>query len=224
MIQLQQRIGYTFKDADLLTLACVLPTCFDGCIKANNQRLEFFGDSVLGMFVAERLYHLYPDAQEGVLTDMRLHLVSGVSLAKLGHRLGLQQWVVSEKSHFDCGILRDKPMADVVEAIFGAAWLDGGCDAVRTILDRFFTEEDWREIQHCTGVSDNPKGQLLEWAQINNQTIAYEVVSQTGSAHEPHFVCQVSVGPYKRLGEGKNKKTAQAQAAQQVLNLIRNSF
>lgn len=221
---LEDKLGYSFINKSLLKLALTLPSCESGRMRQHNQRLEFFGDAIIGMLVAETLFVRYPHAQEGVLTDMRLHLVSGHNLATLGRKLDLPHWITAERTHFQGDQLRNKPITDVVEALFGAAWVDGGLEAVRMLLKHFFTEEDWTAVQTCTGVSDNSKGQLLEWAQQHNLIINYTLTNQGGSMHDPTFTYEITVGSYCETGCGSSKKAAQTSAAKNILTTILNSF
>jgi ribonuclease-3 len=183
----------------------------------DNQRLEYLGDAVLQLLTSDALYCRYPEADEGVLTDMRLHLVSSKGLLarvpKLGEafREGLDAFNRNKA-------WKPKAEVDAVEALLGAAWLDGGLPAAKVFFDLLFSEADFQGVAHCTGVSDNPKGELQQYAQQRLQTEpVYTLIARSGPDHAPTFRCAVAVGEHAAEGEGATRKAAEAAAAKALL-------
>ena len=128
MTDLEETIGYEFRDLSLLDRALTTPACrMDRPECADNQRLEFLGDAVFGFLAADALYAMYPDEQEGPLTVRRTHLVSGATLAEAAERIGLRHHLHRNKGASELPP-RAKPLSDAMEALMGAVWLDGGLD------------------------------------------------------------------------------------------------
>ena len=129
MTELERKIGYAFHDAELLTRALTTPACrMDHPEGGDNQRLEFLGDAVFGLLSADAVFAAFPDDDEGLLTVRRTHLVSGAALADAAERLGLRDYL-----KFNQGAQpppsHAKVLADSLEALMGAVWLDGGLPA-----------------------------------------------------------------------------------------------
>lgn len=204
---------YTFKDAALKRRALTVPA--PNRREPDNQRLEFLGDAVLQLLVSERLYALYPNADEGVLTDMRLHLVSGKALLERADRLKVGELLTEH----NLGLAwPKKALVDATEALFGAVWLDGGMDGVRPLFDTFFRAEDFQNLNHCTGDSDNPKGELQRLGQRQfHEEPKYTLLAMEGPSHAPWFRCSVMLGSETAEGSGPSRKAAEADAARRLL-------
>ncbi|MBP5791046.1 MAG: ribonuclease III [Kiritimatiellae bacterium] len=208
--------GYEFKDASLLEEALTTPSCKmgDPGVK-DNQRLEFLGDAVLGFVAADRLYRSDRNMDEGDLTIRRTHAVSAPSLCAAAAKTDLAQRLKRNKGAAPLNG-NSKTVADAVEAVIGAAWLDGGLDAARTMfaflgLDADLEDSDW---------SANPKGEL----QVLTQSLVppvlpqYSVVSVAGKPHEPVITVEVSVeGAGSARGQAGSRKEAEAKAAAKML-------
>lgn len=207
MTELEERIGYTFKEPALLERALVTPSVRMSTPTAkDNQRLEFLGDAVFGLLSADRVFAANPEDPEGLLTVRRTHLVSGAALAAAAERLGLRRWLKRNVGAHELPP-NAKPLADALEAVMGAVWLDGGLDAVRGVFSRLelpFDEEfnEW---------DANPKGFLQTKAQVHHRHPVYEVTSVKGSAHEPVVTVRVSVE-----GLGSAEATAGSKSAAEV--------
>lgn len=215
---LKNDFPYTFHDFALLKTALTVPA--PNRIEADNQRLEFLGDAVLQMFVSDALYRRYPQAAEGILTDMRSHLVSGQGLLKRIPKLGeafhegLQQFNRGKS-------WKPKAEVDAIEALIGAAWLDGGFTAAKCFFDLLYSEEDFRSVAHCTGVSDNPKGELQQYAQKRFQAEpVYALVSREGPDHAPVFRCSATLKGQTAEGSGATRKAAETEAARKLLQVL----
>lgn len=209
-------LPYVFRDPALLRTALTVPA--PNRHGPDNQRLEFLGDAVLQLLVSERLYARYPEADEGVLTDMRLHLVSGKALLARADRLGLGALLA------ECNLGHtwpQKALADAVEAVVGSAWLDGGREGAQTLFDALFREEDFHGLRHCTGDSDNPKGTLLQLGQKRfREEPVYALMTTEGPPHAPRFHCSASLGGETAEGSGTSRKAAEAEAARLLLERL----
>ncbi|MBQ9694066.1 MAG: ribonuclease III family protein [Kiritimatiellae bacterium] len=192
-------------------------------LEPDNQRLEFLGDAVLQLLVSEVLYIRYPKADEGVLTDMRIHLVSGQGLLqRIPH---LDPAFHESLTYFNKGkTWKQKAEVDAVEALLGAAWLDGGKTAAQKFFQQLYTESDFQSVAHCTGVSDNPKGELQQYAQRTLQTEpVYQLIRREGPDHSPRFYCSATLNLLTAEGSGATRKAAEMAAARNLLTRLTTS-
>ena len=211
--------GYVFTDAALLEEALTTPSYRMSCPDAkDNQRLEFLGDAVLGMLAADRLYADLPDDPEGALTVKRVRMVSASALCEAAGRLGIAARLRRNKGAAELP-RNSKTLADAIEAVIGAAWLDGGLEAARTVFDALELKAD----APGGAMSDNPKGDL----QIRAQAMTparhpeYTLLNVSGKAHEPTFTVKVSVeGVGEATASAHNRKEAETLAAAKLLNLL----
>jgi len=209
--------GYTFRNDTLLEEALTTPSYrMDVPSAADNQRLEFLGDAVLGFLSAERLYAAFPKEQEGPLTVRRTHMVSSAALCKAAARHGLAKRL--RRNRHASELPRNaKTLADAVEAVLGAVYLDGGFEAARQVfatlaLEGFAAEGEW---------SANPKGELQVRAQAMKppQHPVYELLNTAGKAHEPVFTVRVTVdGLGTATASARTHKQAESLAAAELLN------
>jgi ribonuclease-3 len=217
MKRLQQRIGYQFEDITLLERA--LSHRSTGA--SNNERLEFLGDAILGFEVADRLYHLARDADEGQLSRMRAHLVKRETLAGIARDLQLGDILRLGTGELRSGGQgRDSILADAVEAIIAAVYLDGGMDEARALVRRLLGDrlaEPRPEIRR-----KDSKTQLQEHLQSLGKPLPrYEVISISGEQHEQTFrvVCVTGLAP-DTLGEGGSRRKAEQKAAKAMLQRL----
>ncbi len=217
---LEKRLGYTFRQKDLLATALLHRSYrYESAgILNDNQRLEFLGDSALGLVASDYLFRLYPDIDEGQLTCLRSRLTSGKALAQIGASFNLGAEIKLGKGEkASGGQQRESNITDAMEAILGAAYLDGDLKAVRKIFQALFLAQI--EIRPGDNWGDNPKGQLQALAQkrwkINPN---YRIVNQEGPAHARIFTVEVSIaGKVSGTGQGHCKREAQQSAARQAL-------
>ena len=209
-------LGYRFKDESLAETALTTPACkIDRPDVVDNQRLEFLGDSVINFLAAERLYAAQPTEKEGSLTVRRTHMVSTAALCAAAAEQGLIPLLKRNRGAAEVP-RNSKTLADAVEAVVGAAYLDGGMDAARTVFETlgvaaFAAKGEW---------SENPKGELQEFAQRMDppRHPVYELLSVAGKAHEPVFSVRVSVeGVGSASASAHNRKEAEAEAARRLL-------
>ena len=218
---LQQRLGHVFTQPALLTRA-LTHRSFGS---AHNERLEFLGDAVLNMAVSALLYQRFAGSDEGDLTRVRAHLVREDSLHRAALGLGLPQVLrLSEGEARGGGAQRASILADAVEALIGAAFLDGGFDAAQTVVRRLFGELiDSTEIDNW---SKDAKTELQEWLQARRLAVpTYRIVATRGQAHAQTFEVECQVAPLglAERGEGRSRRTAEQQAARRMLESLKAS-
>lgn len=220
METLEARIGYTFHDRWLLQNALMHSSYANenrarGC--TSNERLEFLGDSVLGMVTATRLYRLYPDMPEGKLSRLRAELVCEQSLHAVALELGLGSYIrLGHGEARNGGRERPSILADAVEAIIAAIYLDGGLEsAQRFILDHILTGLAEGQMHH---VADY-KTDLQERVQRKpGQALEYTLLSESGPDHNKSFTMNVLLnGSEIGRGTGRTKKEAEQAAAKSAL-------
>jgi ribonuclease-3 len=225
LAELQQRLGYQFRDEGLLRLALTHPSIAHeaNVPTQHNQRLEFLGDAVLGLVLSQDLYQKLPGADEGLLTKSRAKLVNAVSLAGHGRSVGLGTHLILSRGEENTGG-RDRPsaLADAFESLMGAIFLDGGFDAAREFILREFAD-GFSELTLSAGI-ENPKGELQELLQAKSPVPpVYQLISAEGPDHNRNFICAVQHdGVELARGTGKSKKAAESDAAMAALKFMRN--
>ncbi len=216
--ELMHRLGYTFNQPALLERALTHRSYGS----ANYERLEFLGDSILGFAISSELYRRYPDLAEGELTRQRASLVRKPSLAALARQLELGNCLhLGEGELKSGGDDRDSILADSLEAIFGAIYLDGGIDAAARAVLALYRES--LDRLGPTAISKDPKTQLQEYLQKHAlPTPTYQVAEVSGEPHHQHFVveCRVAVLGRPVKGEGDTRRAAEQQAAANALEQI----
>ncbi len=216
-------LGYSFSNKDLLSLSFVHRSYVNEnrAVLQHNERLEFLGDSVLGLLVAEHLYRLLPDLSEGELSTMRARLVEASSCMNYLLKLNLQTFVLLGKGErMNDGRGRESILADLFEAIVGAIYIDGGLQAAREFLFQKCSEEMNAILQ---APLSNWKALLQDFSQKKFQSPPeYRVISETGPDHSKLFLVSVEMNgiEYGR-GEGNSKKQAQQAAAEEALKKLK---
>ena len=221
---LQEKLGYVFADPSLLQLALTHPSINHeaSAVVQHNQRLEFLGDSVLGVVLTAELYRRFPDFGEGPLTKARAQLVNRRTLAEQAQALALgENLSLSHGEELSGGRTRPSSLADAFEAVLGAVFIDGGYDAARSVILRCFKEEFGELIAIPNLV--NPKGELQELLQAESpHAPLYQLSSASGPDHDRIFECAVfHQGVELGRGTGKSKKAAESQAALVALQKLR---
>jgi ribonuclease-3 len=222
--ELQIRLGHPFRDENLLRLALTHPSVAHeaNAVTAHNQRLEFLGDSVLGLVLSGALYEKFFAADEGALTKSRAKLVNAGSLAAHARALGLGAHLVLSRGEENTGGRdRTSALADAFEAVLGAIFLDGGFEAAREFILREFAA-DFGELTEAADI-ENPKGELQELLQSSSPLAPeYEFIAATGPDHDRVFECAVRhAGAELARGSGKSKKAAESAAAVAALEKLR---
>ena len=221
---LERKLGYTFRNRSLLELALIHPSYrFETHgTTGDNQRLEFLGDAALSLLTAAYIYREFEDKEEGCLTALRSRVTSGRALAKMGHSIGLgAKLCMGRGEEKSGGRRRASNLADAFEAVVGAAYLDGGCDAVEKIFAKLFVPE--LELGTDDFWADNPKGFLQDVAQrVMRSGPRYRVAREDGPSHERVYTVDVSVnGEVVGSGTGANKRAAEASAAAAAIAALR---
>ena len=222
--QLQDRLGYVFRDTALLQLALTHPSIAHeaGSPVQTNQRLEFLGDAVLQLVLTRELYEKFPGFGEGPLTKARAKLVNRRTLAERAKNLNLgPHLIVSRGEEIHGGRERPSALADTYEALLGAIFLDGGYEAARQfILSHFQAAFGGLAV---IPILENPKGELQELLQaVSPEAPQYHVVSVSGPDHDRIFECTVHHGGAELAhGRGKSKKAAESEAALAALAKLR---
>jgi ribonuclease-3 len=214
----EARLGYAFRDPALLEAALT----HRSASKRNYERLEFLGDAVLNFATAVLLYRAFPDADEGDLSRYRATLVSGASLAAVAAGLGLgEQLRLGSGELKSGGFRRSSILADALEALFGAVFLDGGAAAATEVIERLFVGRvgalpEARELK-------DPKTRLQEHLQAQGLPLpAYAVEAVSGEPHEQWFVasCEVAALDLRARGAGSSRRRAEQEAALRVLEQV----
>ena len=212
---LETAIGYRFKNISLLQNALTHSSYanerWHDSLKSN-ERLEFLGDSILGMVVAEYLYRNFPDRPEGELTRMRADMVCETSLAVVANKLDLgSHLLLGHGEEQGGGRTRPSILADAVESVIAAAFLDGGFEAAERIIKQFILVEVPVTRLH----NQDYKTSLQELVQQKkNQVLSYALVGESGPDHDKSFWVEVSLnGTVVGSGNGRSKKRAEQDAA-----------
>ena len=216
---LQQRLGYHFKDARLLTRALTHRSFGPD----HNERLEFLGDSVLSVAVSAMLFERFAGSDEGDLTRVRAHLVREDSLHRAALQLGLPALMrLSEGEARGGGAQRASILADAVEALLGATFVDGGFLPAHTIVRRLFGELiESSEVENWT---KDAKTELQEWLQARRMPVpSYRITGTQGQAHEQTFEveCAVPVLKLTQSGQGRSRRMAEQDAAARLLDTLK---
>jgi ribonuclease III len=215
---LQQRIGHRFADTALLTRA-LTHRSFGA---DHNERLEFLGDAVLSLAVSSLLFEHFAGSDEGDLTRVRAHLVREDSLHRMAVQLGLPEVLrLSEGEARGGGAQRPSILADALEALIGAAFLDGGFDAARGLVQRLFGE-----VIATTDMgnwSKDAKTELQEWLQARRLAVpVYSIRATRGQAHAQTFEVECSVPALGMVesGEGRSRRMGEQEAARRMLDAL----
>jgi ribonuclease III len=223
---LEAAVGHHFRDASLLNRALTHRSVASDrpqhlAPQANNEQLEFLGDAVLGMIVSETLLRRHPDLSEGRLTVMKSRLVSASHLYRIARTLNLGEYLILSRGEDRSGGREKKTLlADALEAIIAAVFLDGGYDVVQ----RFVEEQIIAVTEASDGDPDrnDPKGALQELAQsMKFPAPRYRVLEETGPDHRKQFTVEVRVGKdLHAAAQGGSKKAASQRAASIVLETL----
>ncbi|WP_300271865.1 ribonuclease III [Halomonas sp.] len=213
-----RRLGHDFGDDALLELA-MTHRSYGG---QNNERLEFLGDSIVNFVIAEALFRRFPEAREGQLSRLRARLVKGQTLAELAREMGFGEHLRLGSGEMKSGgHRRESILADAVEAVIGAIYLDAGMEAVRArVLSWYAVRLEGISLQDT---QKDPKTRLQEFLQSRQAPLPrYEVVSVEGEAHAQTFTveCHVELLEGHTVGVGSSRRHAEQQAAELALKQL----
>jgi len=225
---LQQTLKVSFNNPALLEQALIHSSYFNenpDIAPASNERLEFLGDAVLDMIVAEKLYQSFPHLNEGEMTKRRAALVCRDTLARMARAIGLGEYLYLGKGEEASGG-RKKPanLASTLEALIAAIYLDNGFSVTSEFILRLLDTELHKTASQNTG--SDYKSKLQEVIQAREQRIpAYHVIAVTGPDHDKQFTIEVRLGKTALgRGSGKNKKAAETEAARSALDQLPELF
>ena len=219
---LETALGYRFHNIQLLQNALTHSSYANERWHnslLSNERLEFLGDSVLGMLVADYLYRTFPDRPEGELTRMRADMVCETTLAAAANRIGLgEHLLLGHGEERFGGRTRNSILADAMESVIAACFLDGGIEAALKVVQQFILVEVPVKKMH----NIDYKTQLQELVQQKkNQVLSYTLVGQSGPDHDKKFEVEVSLnGEVVGKGSGRSKKKAEQEAARKALETL----
>lgn len=215
---LSKKLGLTFNNPELFIMA-LTHRSFSA---KNNERLEFLGDSILGFVIAEQLYQRFPNAAEGDLSRLRASLVNQSSLAELARFYQMGNYLLLGSGELKSGgFRRDSILSDALEAVIGALFLDQGITVCQQWVSELFNEK--LNNLSLTGSQKDSKTQLQEIMQAKHLDLPdYELISQSGLAHEQTFEvrCSVKLTQKTTTGTGISRKKAEQAAAEQMLKLL----
>ena len=216
--KLAQHIGITFASPELLEMALRHRSAGN----MNNERLEFLGDAVLNLVIANQLYTMHSKATEGELSRWRASLVREESLAVIARELDLGSYLVLGPGELKSGgFRRDSILADALEATIGAVYLDQGFDVAQSLLVRLF-ERMLQDLPDAASLKD-PKTRLQEWLQGSKRELpSYEVTTIRGQAHKQVFevTCTLSDTQQTAVGRGSSRRKAEQAAAESMFEAL----
>ena len=225
---LERRIGYRFRDRGLLEHALthrsrVHEDASGGVF--DNESMEFLGDSILGFVIADMLFRQFPQHNEGQKSKLKASIVSATSLARLGEKIGLGEFLILGRGEEKTGGRRKHALiADCYEALIAAIYLDGGIEPVRGFIERQFADliEEARRTGAHAAFTEDYKSALQEWLQSHDRGLpAYRLAAELGPAHRRLFDVEVLVhGEPIARAEGQSKKEAAQAAARKALELL----
>lgn len=221
LLALQERIGYTFEKPALLQQAMT----HRSFSSEHYERLEYLGDAVINVIVSDLLYQALPDLPEGQLSRIRSNLVKQDSLHSLALKLGLSHCLrLGEGEAKSGGAKRPSILADALEALLGAVYLDAGYDTAQRIAKTWL--EDIRVDMNMSQTAKDAKTELQEWLQARKMPLAvYSVIGTVGAAHEQTFDVECYVPSLKRTerGIGSTRRAGEQAAAQAILDTMKDS-
>ena len=226
LTQLEQLLEYTFRDRNLLLQAVTHPSYLhevSGHQGGDYQRLEFLGDAVLGMLLAEMLYGRYPDWQEGDLSQLRARLAGQDVLAERSRTLGIGAFFLLGRGEEQTGGReKDSILADVLESIIAALYCDGGLPAARSLVVRIF--EELIDTPDLLVLGRDSKSELQEYlSSLDYPLPEYRLIEESGPPHNRLFIFQILAGDtVVGVGQGKSKKIAQQAAAAQAVDTLQS--
>jgi ribonuclease-3 len=220
--KLESALGYRFRKKALLELALTHPShrYENAALEDDNQRLEYLGDAVLSLISAEYLFKSNPEAREGDMSKLRSQLTQDRMLAQIGTSIELGQFLrLGRGEEKSGGADRSSNLADAIEAIIGAAWVDGGARAANKIFKQVFLPQ-LGELQEAPAPS-NPKGDLQEYAQSRGFGVPlYETIDSAGPEHDRTFTVEVVACEGKWSATASSKRKAERRAAAEALEAL----
>lgn len=222
LAKLSKILGYTFLNNDLLERAL----CHRSLGRKNNERLEFLGDAAVNFIIGETLFRRFPQAKEGELSRLRASLVKGETLAELARQFEMSEFLklgVGEQR--SGGSTRESILADAMEAIIGAIYLDSGFEVCQRVVLKWYEPrlEMLQSSNELPNELKDPKTRLQEYLQARKFPLpSYDIVKTKGEAHKQtfHIECKVIGLTHKTIGIGSSRRKAEQEAAQHYIELL----
>jgi len=224
--KLEKLIGFKIKSEEYF-LQALLHRSFleqNSEFEVSNERLEFLGDAVLSLTVAEHLFKKFPEEDEGFLTKVRSKFVNKIAIADVAQEIGLSNLLLVGKNLLSGSSINSKTiLADAFEALIGAIYMDGGLGAAKSFIKRVLIEPYSKAGIHL--IDENFKSQLLEYVQARKlEAPVYFVIKEEGPHHDKVFTVKVTIGDQEYgIGKGRSKKTAEQSAAEEAIHKIEDS-
>ena len=212
------KLKYKFKDKNILKLALTHSSFVEKNSNENYERLEFLGDRVLGLVIAEMLFKKFPNEKEGELSKRFAYLVNKKTLIKVADLLGLRDVILTAKNYRLRVNITDSMVADSLEALIGAIFLDSNFENVKNIIERL-----WEfVIKTQNNPPNDPKSVLQEWCLRKNKNLPeYKIINKTGPDHKPIFKVKLNIDGYLEVFEsGPSKQEAEIKAAEKLISKL----
>ena len=212
---LVERVGYNFRDEQLFNQALTHASGAKSKVSGSNERLEFLGDRVLGLVVAQLLYERHDDVPEGDLARMFNTLVKRQTCAKIGRRLGIPDALIMAGKGAKRASVTDNIVGDACEALIAAVYLDGGLDEARKVIAKHWAEF----LERAPDLRKDAKSALQEWAAARSLAVpSYETIAMTGPDHAPEFKVELTIDGHEPVqGVSSTRRTAEQVAATEFL-------
>ena len=217
--KIENIIGYSFKDRHLLERALTHSSTGE---EYSYQRLEFLGDRVLGLVIADALFKKFRLENEGGLAKRHTALVQGSTLAVIGQAHGFNEFILFSDAEKQAGGHKNENIiSDVVESLLGALYLDGGYDVVYDVIIRLWGDN----IETLEKAPQDPKTELQEWAQAKGLSLPlYEIIDRQGPDHAPVFTVKLSVEGFDSIQEeGPSRRQAEKTAARKMVKVLKKA-
>ncbi|MBE7064794.1 MAG: ribonuclease III [Ruminococcaceae bacterium] len=224
---LEKKLNYCFKDTELLKGALIHTSYANEHTRGknvvrSNERIEFLGDSVLGLAAGSYIYETYSDMPEGRMSKLRASVVCEGTLADIAFSIGLDKYVRLGVGEAQTGG-RNKPsiLSDALESVFAAVYLDAGYDVARNVVLSFIVPEIEKRVDNF--VLSDYKSSLQEYCAKKHMQVSYEIVGETGPEHSRNFSAKAATSDgMSAIGEGRSKKDAEQLAARRLLKVLQD--
>ena len=220
LIKLENLIGYSFNDKDILTQSLTHPSSENSKF-SNMERLEFLGDRVLGLIIAEKIFIKFNSRKEGELSSYFNYLVQRSTCVIIARKINLDKFIIFGKSEFSSDGLKDSILSNILESLIGAIFIDSGYDNAKIVVSTL-----WDDLINDEKIDlniSNPKSELQETVLSSKKDLpVYKLLSVSGKDHKPEFTIMLSVVGYESvLAIGNSKQEAEKNAAMEMLKCMK---
>ena len=220
LIKLENLIGYSFNDKDILTQSLTHPSSENSKF-SNMERLEFLGDRVLGLIIAEKIFIKFNSRKEGELSSYFNYLVQRSTCVIIARKINLDNFIIFGKSEFSSDGLKDSILSNILESLIGAIFIDSGYDNAQIVVSTL-----WDDLINDEKIDlniSNPKSELQETVLSSKKDLpVYKLLSVSGKDHKPEFTIMLSVVGYESvLAIGNSKQEAEKNAAMEMLKCMK---